>query len=185
MCFCRGFTVCSTYTPSVRKLGEPSVWAPEEGADRQTIPGACTEQPEDDDLCGVVFPGRKFVSILMRFWYLTSARLPEDTMEGTRVFQVAVGGEGEAKTKRLLTANYEWEYFSLFYGVSYLCASFNICSYLLFFSIRFQREFTQGVAPDWTITRIEHSKLLDWRAFDSRQLFQWKLVKDILNVFFN
>uniref|UniRef100_A0A3Q3X393 Uncharacterized protein n=1 Tax=Mola mola TaxID=94237 RepID=A0A3Q3X393_MOLML len=76
--------------------------------------------------------GRKFVSILMRFWYLTSARLPEDTMEGTRVFQVAVGGEGEAKTKRLLTANYE-----------------------------FQREFTQGVAPDWTITRIEHSKLLD------------------------
>lgn len=76
--------------------------------------------------------GRKFVSILMRFWYLTSARIPNDTMEGTRVFQVAIGGEGEAETKRLLTANYE-----------------------------FQREFTKGVPPDWTITRIEHSKLLD------------------------
>ncbi|XP_036397039.1 m-AAA protease-interacting protein 1, mitochondrial isoform X2 [Megalops cyprinoides] len=76
--------------------------------------------------------GRKFVSILMRFWYLTSAKLPEDSLEGTRVFQVAIGGEGEAETKRLLTANYE-----------------------------FQREFTKGVPPDWTITRIEHSKLLD------------------------
>ncbi|XP_037136451.1 m-AAA protease-interacting protein 1, mitochondrial [Syngnathus acus] len=76
--------------------------------------------------------GRRFVSILMRFWYLTSAHLPEDTLEGTRVFQVAIGGEREAESKRLLTANYE-----------------------------FQREFTKGVAPDWTITRIEHSKLLD------------------------
>ncbi|KAM6978825.1 m-AAA protease-interacting protein 1, mitochondrial [Tautogolabrus adspersus] len=76
--------------------------------------------------------GRKFVSILMRFWYLTSARLPDDTVEGSRIFQVALGGEGEAETKRLLTANYE-----------------------------FQREFTKGVTPDWTITRIEHSKLLD------------------------
>ncbi|XP_077584495.1 m-AAA protease-interacting protein 1, mitochondrial [Stigmatopora nigra] len=74
--------------------------------------------------------GRRFVSILMRFWYLSSARLPEDALEGTRVFKVAVGREGE--TKRLLTANYE-----------------------------FQREFTKGVTPDWTITRIEHSKLLD------------------------
>ncbi|XP_017325844.1 m-AAA protease-interacting protein 1, mitochondrial [Ictalurus punctatus] len=77
--------------------------------------------------------GRKFVSILMRFWYLTSARLPEDTMEGVRIFQVAIGKDGEKpESKRLLTANYE-----------------------------FQREFTQGVTPDWTITRIEHSKLLD------------------------
>ncbi|XP_040913324.1 m-AAA protease-interacting protein 1, mitochondrial [Toxotes jaculatrix] len=76
--------------------------------------------------------GRKFVSILMRFWYLTSAHLPEDTLEGTRIFQVAISGEGQAETKRLLTANYE-----------------------------FQREFTKGVPPDWTITRIEHSKLLD------------------------
>ncbi|KAI7809116.1 hypothetical protein IRJ41_026010, partial [Triplophysa rosa] len=77
--------------------------------------------------------GRKFVSILMRFWYLTSARLPDDTVEGARVFQVSIGGDGERpETKRLLTANYE-----------------------------FQREFTQGVTPDWIITRIEHSKLLD------------------------
>ncbi|CAM4603913.1 unnamed protein product [Leuciscus chuanchicus] len=77
--------------------------------------------------------GRKFVSILMRFWYLTSARIPEDGMEGAKIFQVAIGGEGESpETKRLLTANYE-----------------------------FQREFTQGVTPDWIITRIEHSKLLD------------------------
>uniref|UniRef100_W5MDB3 Matrix AAA peptidase interacting protein 1 n=2 Tax=Lepisosteus oculatus TaxID=7918 RepID=W5MDB3_LEPOC len=76
--------------------------------------------------------GRKFVSILMRFWYLTNARLPEETPEGTRVFQVAFGEEGGQETKQLLTANYE-----------------------------FQREFTQGVQPDWTITRIEHSKLLD------------------------
>ncbi|XP_078119218.1 m-AAA protease-interacting protein 1, mitochondrial [Sander vitreus] len=76
--------------------------------------------------------GRKFVSILMRFWYLTSARLPNEAMEGTRIFQVAIGGEGDPETKRLLTANYE-----------------------------FQREFTKGVPPDWTITRIEHSKLLD------------------------
>ncbi|GAA6219693.1 uncharacterized protein C2orf47 homolog, mitochondrial [Lates japonicus] len=76
--------------------------------------------------------GRKFVSILMRFWYLTSARLPDETMEGTRIFQVAIGGEEEAETKRLLTAIYE-----------------------------FQREFTKGVPPEWIITRIEHSKLLD------------------------
>lgn len=55
----------------------------------------------------VVHPGRKFVSILMRFWYLTNARLPDDNLEGTRIFQVAIGGEGEAETKRLLTANYE------------------------------------------------------------------------------
>ncbi|KAF0026031.1 m-AAA protease-interacting protein 1, mitochondrial [Scophthalmus maximus] len=76
--------------------------------------------------------GKKFVSILMRFWYLTSAHIPDDAMEGTRIFQVAIGGEGEKETKRLLTANYE-----------------------------FQREFTKGVPADWTITRIEHSKLLD------------------------
>ncbi|XP_035812323.1 m-AAA protease-interacting protein 1, mitochondrial [Amphiprion ocellaris] len=77
--------------------------------------------------------GRKFVSILMRFWYLTSAQLPDESMEGTRIFKVAIGdGEEEPETKRLLTAIYE-----------------------------FQREFTKGVPPDWTITRIEHSKLLD------------------------
>lgn len=77
--------------------------------------------------------GRKFVSILMRFWYLTSAQLPKEGVDGARVFKVAIGeGEEEPETKRLLTAIYE-----------------------------FQREFTKGVPPDWTITRIEHSKLLD------------------------
>uniref|UniRef100_A0A9J8A0A4 Matrix AAA peptidase interacting protein 1 n=1 Tax=Cyprinus carpio carpio TaxID=630221 RepID=A0A9J8A0A4_CYPCA len=80
-----------------------------------------------------IYYRRKYVSILMRFWYLTSARLPDESVEGARIFPVAVGGEGERpETKRLLTANYE-----------------------------FQREFTRGVTPDWIITRIEHSKLLD------------------------
>lgn len=47
-----------------------------------------------------------------------------------------------------------------------------LCSYLRMFELmdnygictvlpRFQREFTQGVKPDWTIARIEHSKLLE------------------------
>ncbi|CAN9498017.1 unnamed protein product [Ophioblennius macclurei] len=77
--------------------------------------------------------GRKFVSILMRFWYLTSAQLPDESMEGTRLFKVSIGeGTEDEETKRLLTAIYE-----------------------------FQREFTKGVPPNWTITRIEHSKLLD------------------------
>ncbi|KAM6984946.1 m-AAA protease-interacting protein 1, mitochondrial [Aplochiton taeniatus] len=75
--------------------------------------------------------GRKFVSIFMRFWYLTSAPLTEDTIEGARIFQVTLG-DGAAETKRLLTASYE-----------------------------FQREFTKGVPPEWIITRIEHSKLLE------------------------
>lgn len=43
----------------------------------------------------------------MRFWYLTSAQLPDDSLEGTRIFQVTVGEEGEAESKRLLTAHYE------------------------------------------------------------------------------
>ncbi|XP_063285944.1 m-AAA protease-interacting protein 1, mitochondrial [Pelobates fuscus] len=76
--------------------------------------------------------GRKFVSILMRFWYLTYADLPDENLEGTKVFQVVVGDKNVKDTKRLLTANYE-----------------------------FRREFTQGVKPNWIITRIEHPKLLD------------------------
>lgn len=73
----------------------------------------CVQNRSSVAVCAVlisvrtVFPGRKFVSILMRFWYLTSARLPDDDLEGTRLFQVAIGGEEEAETKRLLTANYE------------------------------------------------------------------------------
>ncbi|XP_062972277.1 m-AAA protease-interacting protein 1, mitochondrial [Elgaria multicarinata webbii] len=76
--------------------------------------------------------GRKFVSILMRFWYLTSVDLPDETPDGTKVFQIVFGDTTTKETKRLLTANYE-----------------------------FRREFTQGVKPDWTITRIEHPKLLE------------------------
>lgn len=105
------------------------------------------------------FPGRKFVSILMRFWYLTSARLPEDSMEGTRIFQMAIG-EGEPETKRLLTAIYEWvSFFNISVHFSVTWSHSDVSFYL---SDRFQREFTKGVPPDWTITRIEHSKLLDW-----------------------
>lgn len=61
----------------------------------------------------LVFAGRRFVSILMRFWYLTSAHIPEDGVEGTRVFQVDIGRERETGTKTLLTANYEWVHPSL------------------------------------------------------------------------
>lgn len=43
----------------------------------------------------------------MRFWYLTSAHLPEDGLERMRVFQVPIRGEEETETKRLLIANYE------------------------------------------------------------------------------
>ncbi|XP_043105074.1 m-AAA protease-interacting protein 1, mitochondrial [Puntigrus tetrazona] len=74
--------------------------------------------------------GRKYVSVLMRFWYWTTARLPNDNITGVKVFQFSTGGE-KPETKRLVAAIYE-----------------------------FQREFTQGVTPDWIITRIEHSKLL-------------------------
>lgn len=77
--------------------------------------------------------GRKFVTILMRFWYLTKAHLPEDSMDGPGNFLMIIDGKGEkSETKRLIIAEYE-----------------------------FEREFTQGVTPDWTITRIEHSNLLD------------------------
>lgn len=103
----------------------------------------------------VVYPGRKFVSILMRFWYLTSACLPDDSLEGTHIFRLAISGDGEAETKRLLTANYEYDVIPQ--HISNSCILLNICFYC---SDRFQREFTQGVPPDWTITRIEHSKLL-------------------------
>ncbi|KAM7407873.1 hypothetical protein PAMA_003573 [Pampus argenteus] len=76
--------------------------------------------------------GRKFVSILMRFWYLTSASLPDEPMKGIPFFQLHIGEDAKAASKGLLIAHYE-----------------------------FQREFTKGVLPQWTITKIEHSKLLD------------------------
>ncbi|XP_008562898.1 PREDICTED: uncharacterized protein C2orf47 homolog, mitochondrial [Galeopterus variegatus] len=75
--------------------------------------------------------GRKFVNILMCFWYLTSANIPSETLRGANVFQVKLGDQN-VETKQLLSASYE-----------------------------FHREFTQGVKPDWTIARIEHSKLLE------------------------
>uniref|UniRef100_A0A2K6JSK2 Matrix AAA peptidase interacting protein 1 n=1 Tax=Rhinopithecus bieti TaxID=61621 RepID=A0A2K6JSK2_RHIBE len=75
--------------------------------------------------------GRKFVNILMCFWYLTSANIPSETLRGASIFQVKLGNQN-VETKQLLSASYE-----------------------------FQREFTQGVKPDWTIARIEHSKLLE------------------------
>ncbi|XP_015986601.1 m-AAA protease-interacting protein 1, mitochondrial [Rousettus aegyptiacus] len=75
--------------------------------------------------------GRKFVNILMCFWYLTSANIPNETLSGANVFQVKLGDQN-VETKQLLNASYE-----------------------------FQREFTQGVKPAWTIARIDHSKLLD------------------------
>ncbi|XP_061580309.1 m-AAA protease-interacting protein 1, mitochondrial [Cololabis saira] len=75
--------------------------------------------------------GRKFVNILMRFWYLTSAQIPDDSVKGSHMFKVTIG-DGETVNKRLLSAIYE-----------------------------FQRDFTKGVPPDWIITRVEHSELLD------------------------
>ncbi|XP_020650992.3 m-AAA protease-interacting protein 1, mitochondrial [Pogona vitticeps] len=73
--------------------------------------------------------GRKFVSILVRFWYFSSADLPDD---GIKMIRFVSDNETERKTKHLLTASYE-----------------------------FRREFTEGVKPDWTITRIEHASLLE------------------------
>ncbi|NXA53793.1 MAIP1 protein, partial [Nothocercus julius] len=76
--------------------------------------------------------GIKFVRILMRFWYLNGANLPDEIPGETKVFQIMFGDENTKEKKHLLTANYE-----------------------------FQREFTEGAKPDWTITRIEHPKLLE------------------------
>uniref|UniRef100_A0A8C9LA55 Matrix AAA peptidase interacting protein 1 n=2 Tax=Phasianidae TaxID=9005 RepID=A0A8C9LA55_PAVCR len=76
--------------------------------------------------------GRKFVSILMRFWYLNGANLPDEVPGETKVFQIVFGDESTKEKRHILTANYE-----------------------------FQREFTEGAKPDWTITRIEHPKLLE------------------------
>lgn len=50
----------------------------------------------------------------MRFWYLTSACLPDDTLEGTHIFRVAISGDGEGETRRLLTANYEYDLIPLY-----------------------------------------------------------------------
>ncbi|XP_008298370.1 m-AAA protease-interacting protein 1, mitochondrial [Stegastes partitus] len=77
--------------------------------------------------------GRTFVCILMRFWYLTTAQVPDECVQVTFTNStVNGGGEGKPETKRLLSAFYE-----------------------------FQREFTRGVPPDWTITRIDYVHFFD------------------------
>ncbi|XP_044158946.1 m-AAA protease-interacting protein 1, mitochondrial isoform X2 [Bufo gargarizans] len=64
--------------------------------------------------------------------YYDDDDIPDEELEGTKLFQVVMGNENVKDQKRILTANYE-----------------------------FRREFTKGVKPDWIITRIEHSKLLE------------------------
>ncbi|XP_057601545.1 m-AAA protease-interacting protein 1, mitochondrial isoform X4 [Hippopotamus amphibius kiboko] len=52
--------------------------------------------------------GRKFVNILMCFWYLTSANIPSETISGASVFQVKLGDQN-VETKQLLSASYEFQ----------------------------------------------------------------------------
>lgn len=55
-----------------------------------------------------LFPtGRKFVSILMCFWYLNGASLPDEVPGEAKVFQIVFGDENTKEKKHLLTANYE------------------------------------------------------------------------------
>ncbi|XP_040296882.1 m-AAA protease-interacting protein 1, mitochondrial isoform X1 [Bufo bufo] len=110
---------CSVLTDSCR-----NALAAESDEIMYSFPGDVAIYYDDD--------GRKFVSILMRFWYMSHADIPDEELEGTKVFQVVMGNENVQDQKRILTANYE-----------------------------FRREFTKGVKPDWIITRIEHSKLLE------------------------
>uniref|UniRef100_A0A8C2Y8U8 Matrix AAA peptidase interacting protein 1 n=2 Tax=Coturnix japonica TaxID=93934 RepID=A0A8C2Y8U8_COTJA len=51
--------------------------------------------------------GRKFVSILMRFWYLNGANLPDEVPGETKVFQIVFGDENTKEKRHILTANYE------------------------------------------------------------------------------
>ncbi|KAM3917403.1 m-AAA protease-interacting protein 1, mitochondrial [Leptodactylus fuscus] len=110
---------CSVLSDNYRKA-----LAAESDEIMYSFPGDVAIHYDDD--------GRKFVRILMRFWYLSHADIPDEEIDGTKVFQVVMGNENTKDSKRVLTANYE-----------------------------FLREFTQGVKPDWIITRIEHSKLLE------------------------
>ncbi|XP_037129707.1 m-AAA protease-interacting protein 1, mitochondrial [Syngnathus acus] len=61
--------------------------------------------PED---ISVVFDshGRKFCTIVMRLWYLTTLDGPEDP-EGTRIFRVSPGPDG-VRPKKVATAVYEF-----------------------------------------------------------------------------
>ncbi|KAM5153194.1 m-AAA protease-interacting protein 1, mitochondrial [Mantella aurantiaca] len=74
--------------------------------------------------------GRKFVNILMRFWYSKDTDFLDDDIPGKKVFEVVIGNRNVKDTQRILRANYE-----------------------------FRREFTPGVPPEWTIVNIEHSPL--------------------------
>ncbi|XP_024114068.1 m-AAA protease-interacting protein 1, mitochondrial [Oryzias melastigma] len=81
--------------------------------------------PED---VSVVFDqfGRKFCSVVMRFWLLSSHEGPEDP-EGSKIFKVAPSEEAEGPQRKIATAVYE-----------------------------FHRELTSGAPPDWTITTVWH-----------------------------
>eukprot|EP00058_Branchiostoma_floridae_P013032 XP_002598520.1 hypothetical protein BRAFLDRAFT_66898 [Branchiostoma floridae] len=80
--------------------------------------------------------GRKFVDVMVRFWFLSKARWHpmEDDPEGIKIFKVPRidGMEGREEDKKILTCNYE-----------------------------FHREFTPGVTADWTVTKVQHWKLLE------------------------
>ncbi|CAH1249300.1 MAIP1 [Branchiostoma lanceolatum] len=80
--------------------------------------------------------GRKFVDVMVRFWFLSKARWHpmEDDPEGIKIFKVPriEGMDGREEDKKILTCNYE-----------------------------FHREFTPGVTADWTVTKVQHWKLLE------------------------
>ncbi|KAJ8354473.1 hypothetical protein SKAU_G00220400 [Synaphobranchus kaupii] len=57
-------------------------------------------------ICFLVAACRKFCYIVVRFWHLSSADVPEDP-ESARIFKVAEA-EGEGPPKRIVTAGYEF-----------------------------------------------------------------------------
>ncbi|XP_077455085.1 m-AAA protease-interacting protein 1, mitochondrial-like [Stigmatopora argus] len=59
-----------------------------------------------EDVSVVFAPGRKFCTIAMRVWYLTSPDGPDDP-EGVKIFRVAPGTDG-VPPKRVATAVYEF-----------------------------------------------------------------------------
>ncbi|CAM9534346.1 unnamed protein product [Lampetra fluviatilis] len=50
--------------------------------------------------------GRRYVNILMRFWYLTSASLPDSDFAGMKI--ITFSAEDEDNTQRIATASYEF-----------------------------------------------------------------------------
>lgn len=53
-----------------------------------------------------IFTGRKFCSVVMRFWLLSSHEGPEDP-EGSKIFKVAPSEEAEGPQRKIATAVYE------------------------------------------------------------------------------